>query len=67
LHEKEGQAGGVVEGEGWSDPFWQAEEFSRGYPDGEGGKLVEDGPDDDWDVAEGLGWLLVCGVWMVTR
>jgi hypothetical protein len=60
LDEEEGEAGGVVEGEGGSDPFGEVEEFGCGYADGEGGELVEDGPDDDWDVAEGLALLLVC-------
>ena len=54
MDEEEGEAGGVVEGEGGSDPFGEVEEFGCGYADGEGGELVEDGPDDDWDVAEGL-------------
>lgn len=66
MDEEEGQAGGVVEGEGWGDPFWEGKEFGCGYADSEGGELVEDGPDDDWDVAEGLGLLLVCDVLMIS-
>jgi hypothetical protein len=35
------------------------EEFGTCYADGEGGELVEDGPDYYGDVAGGLGVLLV--------
>ena len=65
MDEEEREAGGVVEGEGWSDPFWKVEESGCCYADCEGGELVEDGPDDDWDVAEGLGWLSVRDVLVV--
>jgi hypothetical protein len=59
LDEKERKTGSVVEGEGWGDPFGEVEEFGACYADCEGGELVEDGPDYDWDVTDGLVMLLV--------